>query len=237
MDFEENDRLFGDSSLTLAEPARFDVRDSFDDRLAHILRAATQVIAKIGYEKASMRQVAKAAGTSLAGMYHYFDSKERMLFLIQFRTFNALLTTVREQIHGVADPIEQLRVLIRTHVHYFVVNMAALKVCSHELDSLGGQAYDEILRIRREYYGVVRAVVDSVIATRASSSTLDHHVAAMSLFGTLNWLYRWYDPKRDRAYAVVANQIADQFLHGILGALPPANGVNPKELGPDLIQS
>lgn len=233
----ENDRSFGDPPATTAESSHPEERDSFDGRLAHILRSATQVIAKIGYEKASMRQVAKAAGTSLAGMYHYFDSKERMLFLIQFRTFNSLLMTVREQIHGIADPSQQLRVMIRTHVHYFVTNMAALKVCSHELESLSGEAFDEVLRIRREYYGVVRAIVDGVLTGRAPTSTLDRHVATMSLFGTLNWLYRWYDPKRDRSYATVANQIAEQFLHGILGALPSAMAADSKELGLDAAQS
>lgn len=219
---KETDQLFEPSSLTLAESFRSEGRDSFDARLTHILRSATQVIARIGYEKASMRQVAKAAGTSLAGMYHYFDSKERMLFLIQFRTFTSLLATVREQTHGVADPAEQLRVMIRTHVNYFVTNMAALKVCSHELDSLGGAAFEEILRVRREYYGLVRTMVDAVFGARAPNSTLDRHVATMSLFGTLNWLYRWYDPKRDRSQTVVANQIAEQFLQGILVAPAPA---------------
>jgi hypothetical protein len=38
----------------------------------------------------------------------------------------------------------------------------------------------------------------------------------MSLFGMLNWLYRWYEPKRGRSPTTVANQITDQFLHGIL---------------------
>ena len=200
-------------------PARrsSDIRETYDERLAYILEAATQVIAKEGYQKASMRMVAKAAGVSLAGMYHYFDSKERMLFLIQFRTFNALLYHLQEKLHGIDDPVEQLRVMIRSHLAYFAANMAALKVCSHELDSLSGADYEATRHIRREYYDLSRSIVERVLAKHALQSTLDLHVTTMSLFGTLNWLYRWYDPKRDRPPASLAHQIASQFLHGILG--------------------
>jgi len=41
-------------------------------------------------------------------------------------------------------------------------------------------------------------------------------MATMSLFGMLNWLYRWYDPKRGRSPTAVANQLATQFLNGVL---------------------
>ena len=194
-----------------------DNRESFDERLNHILEAATGVIARVGYERASMRAVAKAAGVSLAGMYHYFDSKERMLFLIQFRTFNALLNNLKEKLQGVGEPVEQLRVMIRSHLGYFAANMAALKVCSHELDSLTGGAYDETRRVRLDYYNVCRSIVDRVLDAHARGRTIDRHVATMSMFGMLNWLYRWYDPKRGRAPTAIANQFADQFLYGLLG--------------------
>jgi TetR/AcrR family transcriptional regulator, cholesterol catabolism regulator len=188
---------------------------SYDDRLNHILQAATSLIAEVGYEKASMRAVAHAAGVSLAGLYHYFVSKEHILFLIQYRTFNALVNNLREKLHGVDDPTEQLRVMVRTHVGYFAANLAALKVCSHELDSLSGDSYEETSRIRHEYYGLVRGIIDRLVEASVPGSPLDRYVATMSLFGMLNWLYRWYDPTRGRSPNVVANQLATQFLHGL----------------------
>lgn len=195
-----------------------DARETHDDRLNRILEAATRVFARVGYQRASMRAVAKAAGVSLAGMYHYVASKERILFLIEFRAFNSLLNNLREKLHGVDDPVEQLRVMVRAHVAYFAAHMAALKVCSHELDSLTGEAYEETRRIRREYYELTRSIIDNVLQAHAPDSALDRHVATMSLFGTLNWLYRWYNPKRDRAPTALASQITVQFLSGILDA-------------------
>lgn len=192
------------------------------DRLQRILDAATHVFARDGYHQASMRRIARAQpgpGVGLAGLYHYVDSKERLLFLIQFHAFSALLTEVTAAINGVDDPVEQLRVLIHTHVSYVAQNMAALKVCSHELDSLTGEAFEQVFRVRRRYYELARSIIGRVLEECRSEqgTTLDVRVATMSLFGTLNWLYRWYDPNQDRSPASLANQIFTQFISGVRG--------------------
>lgn len=212
--------MFGRTTQPSAAHRTSGGRESYDERLSGILESATVLIAKVGYARASMRAVAKASGVSLSGLYHYFDSKEKMLFLIQFRTFTALLNNLREKLHGVDDPIDQLRVMVRSHVGYFAANMAALKTCSHELDSLSGVAYEETRCIRRAYFELVNSIVARVLERRASQNTFDLHVTTMSLFGTLNWLYRWYDPQRVCAPNVLANQIVEQFLQGVLNASP-----------------
>ncbi|MFQ5590256.1 MAG: TetR/AcrR family transcriptional regulator [Phycisphaerae bacterium] len=197
-----------------------DNRPSFDDRLDHIVKAATGTIARVGYQRASMRAVAKDAGVSLSGLYHYVDCKEKILFLIQFRTFSSLLNNLKEKLHGLDDPIDQIRVMVRAHVGYFAANMAALKVCSHELDSLTGTAHEETRRIRHEYYNLTRSIVERILQRNAGTNAHDVHAATMSLFGMLNWLYRWYDPRGGRSPNALANQIADMFLEGIVGDRP-----------------
>lgn len=190
-------------------------RGTFDERLNKILEAATHVMARQGYEGASMRAVAKAADVSLAGLYHYFENKERMLFLIQFRAFSSLVSNLRERLLDITDPQEQIRIMIRSHVMYFAANMPALKVCSHELDSLTGEGFKQVRILRHEYYDMVRTMVDGVLDQKGNPAGLDHHVATMSLFGMLNWLYRWYSPADDRSPSGLANILASQFLSGL----------------------
>jgi len=203
-------------------------RTTYDDRLNHILEVATQLIARVGYQNASMRAVAQAAKVSLAGIYHYFDSKESMLFLIQSRAFNSLLGNLREKIHGVSDPREQLAIMVRAHLEYFAANISALKVCSHELDSLTGEAYEHTHAIRRQYYDETRKIIDRLLDAYRVNGGIDRHVATMYLFGALNWLYRWYDPMRGRPPSSIAKQITAQFLHGIItmpsAGRQPVNG-------------
>jgi AcrR family transcriptional regulator len=212
----EIERLFESEGTTLAPNRTSGARITYDDRLNQILEVATQLIARVGYQNASMRAVSKAAKVSLAGIYHYFDSKEKMLFLIQSRAFNSLLSNLREKLHGVSDPVEQLAVMIRVHLEYFAANIAALKVCSHELDSLTGEGYLHTRDIRRQYYDETRKIIDRVLDARGVNGSVDRHVATMYLFGALNWLYRWYNPKRGRPPSSIAKQFTAQFLHGIL---------------------
>jgi len=215
--------VFGRTAASISR-ANSDTREGYEQRLGHILAAACGVIAQLGYERASMRAVAKATGVSLAGLYHYFDSKEKMLFLIQFRTFSALHQNLIEKLHGIVDPEEQLRGMIRAHLSYFAANMDALKVCSHELDTLSGSAYEQTRDIRKEYYGLTRLIIDRLVDTHAAGAPVNRHVLTMSLFGTLNWLYRWYDPAGGPSVATVSNQIASQFLHGIYHLADTADG-------------
>ncbi|MCP3902254.1 MAG: TetR/AcrR family transcriptional regulator [Planctomycetes bacterium] len=225
MDWRKTDQAF-DSE----EPSAPSGRGKFESRRNHILGAATHVFAQVGYEKASMRAIARAADLSLAGLYHYYESKEQILFVMQFRVFSSLLTNLREKLHGIEDPVERLRVMIHEHVSYFAAHMAELKVCSHELDSLGGEAYEETRAIRREYYAVSREIIENVVQLNPPAWPVNLHVATMALFGTLNWLYRWYSPDGDGSSRTVATQITNQFLSGLSPALA-AEAAAPAEPG------
>ncbi len=217
MNAQQSEQLFG-SGLKPAPPIDRAPASGSERRLDHILETATVLIARDGYTKASMRTVAGAADISLAGLYHYFDSKEKMLFLIQFRSFSSLLRRLQERLHGVEEPTDRLRVAVLAHVMQYAHNKPALRVCAHELDALTGNAYQEVLHLRHQIYRILRTIVDGILDERVPASSLNAHVATMSLFGGLNWLYQWYDPREDRSPAGLAQLMSDQFLNGLLGA-------------------
>ena len=74
-------------------------RDS-EAKLEHILRHAAQIFAERGFEGASIRDISRASGVSLAGLYYYFDSKQELLYLIQNATFSRVLDSVRVRLSG-----------------------------------------------------------------------------------------------------------------------------------------
>src|SRR5258707_14562025 len=84
----------------------------FDKRLSEILTHATDVFCKKGYEGASMRDLSRASGMSLAGLYYYFESKERLLFLIQKHTFTTIVQRLKSRLQGISDPEQRIRVFI-----------------------------------------------------------------------------------------------------------------------------
>ncbi len=69
-----------------------------------------------------MRDLSRASGMSLAGLYHYFDSKEKLLYLIQRHTFTTILERLRRRLESVTDPEARIRVFIENHLEYFLAN-------------------------------------------------------------------------------------------------------------------
>jgi len=185
----------------------------FDRRLAKILAHATNVFHDKGYAAASMRDLSRASGVSLSGLYHYFESKEELLYLIQKDTFTTIVTRLRERLAETRDPLERIRAFIRNHLEYFLANQKAMKVLSHEEDVLHNGFGNDIAAIKREYYRICVELLDSY--KRAKGLEFSSRTAVLSLFGMMNWIYTWYNPRIDAGAAALAREMGDIFLQGI----------------------
>src|SRR5579864_7567060 len=84
----------------------------FEQQLRKILESATQVFCEKGYAGASMRDIARATGMSLAGMYHYFGSKERLLYLIQKHSFSTIVSELRTRLATTSGAQQGIRAFI-----------------------------------------------------------------------------------------------------------------------------
>jgi TetR/AcrR family transcriptional regulator, cholesterol catabolism regulator len=191
----------------------------FDRRLAEILDYATEVFAEKGYEGASMRDLSRLSGISLAGLYYYFQSKEKLLYIIQQHTFTTIIERLRERLAASSDPEERLRIFVRNHVEYSVAKQRAMKVLSHEDDVLKNSYGAELAAIKREYYRICFGLVQELLQSRSPAEgdggRISTRTAVMGLFGMMNWLYTWYNPKVDPGADTLAREFSDIFLRGI----------------------
>ncbi len=117
------------------------VESRFDRRLAKILIHATNVFYEKGYEGASMRDLSRSSSMSLAGLYYYFESKEKLLYLIQKHTFTTIVERLRERLDQVEDPAERIRVFILNHVEYFLANQKGADANAKELSRQMGDIF------------------------------------------------------------------------------------------------
>ena len=187
----------------------------FDRRLGEILAHATEVFCEKGYEGASMRDLSRASGMSLAGLYHYFGSKERLLYLIQENTFSTIVEQLKQRLEEVSDPEQRIRIFIQNHLEYFVANQSGLKVLSHEDEALKNGFGSKIASIKREYYRICVGLMDEL--KRARKLNFNSRTAVMSLFGMINWIYTWYKPRVDGSADELAREMGDIFLRGVAG--------------------
>jgi TetR/AcrR family transcriptional regulator, cholesterol catabolism regulator len=182
--------------------------------LAQILGHATDVFCKKGYEGASMRDLSRASGMSLAGLYYYFESKERLLFLIQKHTFTTIVQRLKERLEGVSDPELRIRIFILNHLEYFLANQAAMKVLSHEAEVLKNSHGSELAAIKREYYRICVGLLDQMKSDRGLQFST--RIAVLSLFGMMNWIYTWHNARVDADAEPLAREMGDIFLRGVM---------------------
>ena len=188
-------------------------RIAYDEKLERILRIAAEVFAEKGYHQASIRDISRATGVSLAGLYYYVESKDELLFRIQEHSFATLLDKLEELLAGVEDPHRRLRLLIENHLRFFVANMKEMKVLSHEAESLTGDLRRKVDAMKRQYSGVAAGLIREIAGEHPA---IDLRVATFSLFGMMNWIYNWYRPDRDVPVDELADDIHRLFLTGLL---------------------
>jgi len=188
----------------------------FDRRLNKILAHATAVFYEKGYEAASMRDLARSSGMSLSGLYYYFESKDKLLYLIQKHTFSTIVERLRGRLDEVSDPEQRIRVFIFNHLEYFLANEKAMKVLSHEAEVLKNDFGAEIAAIKREYYRICIGLLDDF--KLAKGLEFSSRMAVLSLFGMMNWIYTWYNPRVDAHAEELSRGMGDIFLRGISAA-------------------
>jgi AcrR family transcriptional regulator len=186
----------------------------YDRRLAEILTHATEVFCKKGYEGASMRDLSRESGMSLAGLYYYFESKERLLYLIQKHTFGTIVQRLKSRLEGIDDAEQRIRIFILNHLEYFLANQSAMKVLSHEAEVLKNGFASEVASIKREYYRICVGLLDDL--KRERRGQFSTRLAVLSLFGMMNWIYTWHNPRVDADAESIANEMGDIFLRGVM---------------------
>lgn len=201
----------------------------YEERFESVLKSAATVFARRGYQRASIRDVARAAGISVAGLYYYCKSKEELLFAVCFHSFDVLLQSLHRSLKGVSDPKQQLHIFILNHFEYFLTYVEAMKVVSHEAGMLTGEFDARVTEIKRQYYLRCQQIVQLLLGEPdAESPRL--RTTTLALFGMINWVYTWYRPGRDEDAKGLADGMTELFLHGVWPQAAVGNG---QEVGND----
>ncbi len=186
----------------------------FEGKLQLILRHAARVFSEKGYEGASIRDISRATRVSLSGLYYYFESKQKLLYLIQIHAFTSILKRLQRRLAHLSDPEQRLRVLVSNHIDYFLRHPMEMKVLAHEDDELEAPYRHEVAEIKRRYYALARGIFDD-LRSAGRVARVNPRVAVLSLFGMMNWIYKWYNPRVDPKADTLAQTVASIFLDGV----------------------
>jgi len=188
-----------------------------EEKLERLLTLAAEIFAEKGYHNASIRDLSKRAGTSLSGLYYYFESKQELLFMIQDRSLRKVVAALRRKLEGIDSAEEKLRALVHNHVGFFSDNMAAMRVITHEYDSLEGEYRTRITKLRHEYSDLCQEILREVRRFTSAGDVAPLNVATSALFGMMNWIYAWYTPGSHVPVDRLAEHLYRLFTGGFIG--------------------
>jgi AcrR family transcriptional regulator len=192
--------------------ARTQAADYEDRRLA-IIETAARLYADRGFLGASIADLAAACGASKALIYHYFPSKEDILFEVMDSHIRALSAIEGEIAQLDGEPEDRLRALTHKFLQAYVGAEARHKVLLNDLDRLPEERRTAII-------GRQRAIVDYVakLLEEVQPSLADRGLgrsAAMLYFGMINWTHTWFRANGPVTPDVLANLAADIVTRGL----------------------
>jgi len=182
----------------------------YDKRRDAILAAAAQLYARRGFQGVSVADLAKACGTSKSLIYHYFPSKDDILYAAMAAHLDALVAAAEEATRS-GGAAARLRALTHAFMRLYVGAEDSHKVLLNELDNLPPERRAEVVAKQRRIIGAVEALVRE-IRPDAGGLTLP---LTMLFFGMINWTHTWFRTGGALDADRLADMAVDLMLNGV----------------------
>jgi AcrR family transcriptional regulator len=184
-------------------------------KMTNIANAAAKLFNEKGYLETSMNGISSAAKLSKGGIYHYFSSKNEILYFISTHFMGLLLKDLKQDLEKIEDNFEKIQFIISRHIGFYTKYIAEAKTTIHEGHLLPPEYFKIIAEQELEYHHIVNGVLSDFFESRLSKDQVK--VLTFILFGTCNGIYFWYDPKGWMTPEELSEIISEILCKGLIG--------------------
>lgn len=192
------------------------ISKDYDTKRRHILKVAAEVFALQGIERASMNEVAKACGISKANIYHYYSSKNDLVFDILDSYLSELRQLMCDVDRSKLDPETKLRSITQDFLLAYKGMDNEHKIQSEGLPYLEPQRQQTLKDYQRDLVELVSSVLKECSPGILGENANECRNVTMAVFGMLNWFYMWSPKTTAKTRREYAASIANLTLNGIL---------------------
>lgn len=183
------------------------------ERRRLILDAAARLFAAEGYDRTSIRDIARRVGLLPGSVYHHFSSKRELFLAVHREGFEHTLERVKQAATSSDDPWVCLQRACEAHVEGIV--------CGTPVDRLAGSNLavgqsDELLQEIRPHRAAYEAVFKTLVDALPLREGADRSLLRLFLLGSLNWIYVWYREGK-RSPQEIAAAMVDMLRTGVQG--------------------
>ncbi|MET0446366.1 MAG: TetR/AcrR family transcriptional regulator [Pseudorhodoplanes sp.] len=183
-----------------------------------ILDRSAALFARNGYDRTAMAEVAAACGVSKALLYHYYDSKDGLLFDI-LREHLQELVYAATAVERTLPPRARLRTLVGALLESYRDADDEHKIQINEMSKLPPERHRELVGIERELVAIFAESIAQVLPAIGRDKALLKPVT-MSLFGMLNWHYMWFRERGSMSREDYADLATTVLIEGAQALAP-----------------
>jgi TetR/AcrR family transcriptional regulator, cholesterol catabolism regulator len=197
-----------------------------DQRRWEIALVAAELFDRRGFHNTSMANIAEAVGVRKPTLYHYFPSKDDILFAIHDEFIELLIQRQERRLETAMPVGHLLREIMGDVLELMETHRGHVRVFIEHRRELSGEAYEAITRKREKYEDMIRAV----FARGAAEGTLrpvDPGLATLALAGMCNWAYQWYQGDGRLATRDIAYIFWDYLYNGMAAQPRVAGAMSP----------
>ena len=185
-------------------------------RRSEILDSFVRYVAERGYERTNIGDIADELGMSKGTIVHHFGTKSQMLRELEETHLARQLDVLRMVWDRLAAPHERIVAIIYTSTLLQVIDRDATVASQREVVQLSDDpAMQQVRKLRDQLQALMIDEIRNGVESGVFRS-VDIELAALQLWGSLQWLWVWFDPAGPRTPEQVGAAFVDVFLGGLL---------------------
>jgi AcrR family transcriptional regulator len=178
-----------------------------------ILKSAAAAFHRRGYYAASVDSIARALHMTKGNLYYYFRNKEEILYFCHDYSLDLLLELLNKAEESGAPPDEKLRRLIVAFVHMIIDELRGTAL-TLDLQALSPSRLRKIIAKRDKFDRGIRRIINSGVEAGIFRPG-DPKLRTFAIFGSVNWIPRWFDPRGPAHSDEIAAAFADYLVAGL----------------------
>lgn len=166
------------------------VRERYN-RDEDVMAEAIAVISEKGYAATSIQEVADRVGVLKGSLYHYFSSKEELLYRILGESY-AQWEVIRAEAAALGlEPLDELLEYLRRSANWYLENRDRATIFFNELRNLTGERAQKATEWGREFERATSDLVDAGQRDGSIRDDLDQRLISRFILGAVNNVRSW----------------------------------------------
>lgn len=181
-----------------------------------IIQSSLILIEKHGYHGVSINQIVEHCGASKGAFYHYFRSKDELLYVIHDTFITYVLEKANQAKQTYYHPTEKLQAIVESFVKVFDLYKPHISVFYQESTYLKPE-YEELIKKKRDQFKKnLFQVIEEGQEKGEFRKELPVEITGMAILGMVNWTYKWYKKDGPKEIDEIASIFVDLVLHSLL---------------------